>query len=106
MTQPPLFDLEAGKKARDKGKEVAAWNRRTLLDAAREWAEAMAHDKPHGITADHVMVRLSAVGYDISGFGNAAGSIFKGSQWECIGWEPSRRVSNHGRAIRVWRLKK
>jgi hypothetical protein len=37
--------------------------------------------------------------------GNAWGSIFRGKEWECIGWRKSTRVSNHARAIRIWRLK-
>lgn len=37
--------------------------------------------------------------------GNAAGSVFKGSEWEFVRFEPSTRPSNHGRIIRVWRLR-
>jgi hypothetical protein len=37
--------------------------------------------------------------------GNAAGSIFRGVEWECVGWKQSERKTNHARAIRIWRLR-
>jgi hypothetical protein len=46
-------------------------------------------------------------GYTAADLGKAAGSIFTdGKRWEYTGHRRrSARVSNHGRAIRIWRLK-
>ena len=37
---------------------------------------------------------------------NMYGSIFRGKEWHCIGWEPSTLKSNHSRFIRRWRFNK
>ena len=36
--------------------------------------------------------------------GNAAGSVFDGSEWESCGFAAAKREESHGRIIRVWRL--
>jgi hypothetical protein len=35
-------------------------------------------------------------------FGNWAGSIFKGKEWVCVGFIPSRHKNSHARIVRVW----
>lgn len=37
--------------------------------------------------------------------GNAAGSVFSGKEWECVGYKAATRPEAHARILRVWRLK-
>lgn len=99
------FDDLKGRKARDRGMESAAEKRRFLLDLARRIAVAFAYNNGE-VTADDVQRELIRRGFNPRDIGNAAGSIFKTKEWEFTGrWLESARVSNHARAIRVWRLK-
>jgi hypothetical protein len=41
----------------------------------------------------------------VSELGPAAGSLFDRSRWTVVHWTPSARIQNHGRYIRVWRLR-
>lgn len=84
--------------------QLAAEKRAEILLIAKDIARRMAQ-KQGEVTADDVQRRLILWDYDLSDLGNAAGSIFKGKEWECVGWKKSERVSNHARAIRVWRLR-
>jgi hypothetical protein len=36
-------------------------------------------------------------------WGNWAGAIFRGKEWEMVGWTVSTRPESHARAIRIWR---
>ena len=99
------FDLEAGLAAKEAGIKLAARRRKIMLGAAQNIANVIALSNRDGITSDDVLWEMADLDYDTSALGNAAGAIFRGPQWECIGWRPSKRVSNHGRAIRVWKLK-
>lgn len=98
MTQM-RFDLEAGERAKGHGMAAAATAEHERLDLARLYARL--HAEEHGtVTADDVQMNFSEP------FGASAGSLFRGPEWEFTGqWVKSRRVSNHARAIRVWRLK-
>ena len=99
-----LFDYAASKKLRDTGMESAAKGRAGLLQTARELAQRLA--ELYGkVTADDVRKEYEYRGGNWSDLGNAAGSIFKGKQWECVGFENSSVASSHARALRIWRLK-
>jgi len=82
----------------------AAKRRGRVLERARAIADRVASSNPEGIvTADQVLEGLAVEGVAAAELGNAAGSIFRGGSWECVGWRTSERKSNHGRALRAWR---
>ena len=99
-----LFDYAASKQLRDTGMESAASGRAELLKRARELAVRLA--RIHGkITADDVRKEYEYRGGNWSELGNAAGSIFKGRYFECVGFENSSVATSHARALRVWKLR-
>ena len=99
-----LFDYAASKQLRDDGMTQAAKRRSIALMKAKIIAYEIS--KLNGnITADDVRKEYEYRGGNWSDLGNAAGSIFKGKQWECVGFENSKVTTSHARALRVWRLK-
>jgi hypothetical protein len=105
MTQTE-FDYEAGHEARDAGLDRAGnpFYRRELLERAKAHAIELGHTLGE-VTADDVFRRMLNYGEEPELLGNAAGSIFRGVEWECVGWKQSERKTNHARAIRIWRLR-
>jgi hypothetical protein len=50
--------------------------------------------------------RLVEKGVSVFALGNAAGSLFKGKQWQWTGrYRKSERVHAHSNPLKVWRLK-
>ena len=80
-------------------------DRQGLVRIARRVAEnyALLYGS---VTADHVMFFCETVspGF-IEEIGPAAGAIFRGGNWEVVGYERSTRVGSHGHLIRRWKLK-
>jgi hypothetical protein len=102
----PIFDEARSRELRDEGMRRAAEKRKGLVAECRERAEWIARNGRE-ITIDDIYYAMENLGYEGMEFlGNAAGSIFKGKQWECVGWRKSTRVSNHARCVRVWSLRK
>lgn len=98
------FDLAAGIDAKISGMSLAESHRATLLLTARSAARIAARQLG-AITIDDVMETMQAYGHNAL-LGNAAGAVFKGSDWVFTGnWRKSSRVSNHARMNRVWRLR-
>jgi hypothetical protein len=105
----------SGMEAKQLGMDLAASapSHRTALEVAREGVFEAAREestidwRTNGTaTADDAYDRLRVCGIPESALGNAAGSIFADREmWEPVGWRPSTRPSNHGRPIRVWRLR-
>lgn len=109
MTDLPLFDgmpvvpekprPKTGEDLKREGMELAASNRAELLEDAKAAAKQLAMECGE--------VHLDMVREKVDGdLGPAAGSVFKGAEWEFTG----RRIrstlpSNHGRELKVWRLK-
>jgi hypothetical protein len=104
MTQT-VFDYKAGQAERDAGLDRASnpFYRRELLSKARTLAFIMAHIGP--ITFDDVYEQMEKNELHPELLGNAAGLVFRGAEWEPVGWKQSERKTNHARAMRVWRLK-
>ncbi len=100
-----LFDHAASGAGKTEGMERAAMKGQELLSVARGVAIYLAAGHPHGeCDADAVGEELAARGYS-SSLGPVAGSIFKGKLWRFTGRRiNSKRVSNHAREIKVWRL--
>jgi len=99
-----LFDYAQSIQERDKGMAKATNKRMELLSTARDLAKRLA--ELYGrVTADQVRAEYEYRGGNWSDLGNAAGSIFKGKQWQCVGFENSTVTTSHARALRVWTLK-
>jgi hypothetical protein len=102
-----LFDLSAGEAAKERGKTRAATCRNSILTLAREAVRCKALSRRDRIaTVDDAYLWLVEIGKEDDVLGNAAGALFRGAEWECTPmWTASRRKSNHGRMVRVWRLR-
>jgi hypothetical protein len=66
---------------------------------------ALSRSPDRSVTADDAQVWLGEHGYPPAALGNAAGSLFRGGQWELVGYRQSERVSRHRNRVGVWRLK-
>jgi hypothetical protein len=99
-----LFDPEGGKTAKRDGMELAAENRETDLDIARRVAKSLAIGHPERLCQADQVGRVLKARYGITSLGPAAGSIFKGREWEFTGQRVlSARTTNHARELKVWR---
>lgn len=102
MNQLSLAEQPSGKRLRDKGiAKVEAHNEAVLL-CARIFARWKARTNG-SVTVDDVRGFLELHNLEFT-HPNAYGAIFRGKEWECLGWQESRIASNHARHIRVWRL--
>jgi hypothetical protein len=99
-----LFDYAESKKCRDQGMDIATQGRAEALMRARVLALNIVRLNGR-VTADDVRREYEYRGRDWSELGNAAGSIFKGNDWKCVGFENSSVATSHARALRVWELK-
>jgi len=102
-----LFDPVASEAAKTEGMTLAADNKAGLLALARDIAKRAALAKSsRTASADDVTEAFVAQGIPAGALGNAAGSIFTEECWEFTGLRiKSKRVCNHAREIKVWRLK-
>ena len=97
------FDLKASREARDEGMDRAAEKRKHDLLLAKSIAVEIAKAAMNqSCSINDVQHRLAILGIDL---GNAAGSVFKGGEWERVGFGQAEKVSSHARVISVWRLK-
>ena len=99
-----LFDEGWSDKLKEDGMAKAADNRQEQLEIARNVAKAIAKKKGT-VNADDVGRVLKLI-IGIDTLGPAAGSLFRGKEWVFTGqWVKSKRITNHSRMIRVWKLK-
>jgi hypothetical protein len=96
--QSDLFDLREGERLRDEGKARAAAHRALALKTCRGFLESLAKRKGQ-VTVDDVYRHLPQHAEQL---GRAAGSLFKGKNWKCVGYKPSKRISNHARPVGIW----
>ncbi len=96
-----LFDPEEEKKER--GMRLAAEKRADLLGYAR-WTATIAAKTQGTVTVDDVRERIENDDDFVPG--NWMGSIFKGKEWERVGYKKSTHEGSHARMISVWRLKR
>ena len=103
--QQALFDAHEATLQKELGMARAEANRAEAL----EWAQRAAFTiavRNGTVCIDDVYILMDAFGGHPERLGNAAGSVFDKRRFEFTGrWVKSKRVSNHGRWIRVWRLK-
>ena len=96
-----LFDFEKAKAKKESAHQIFEVTRPEFLAQAR--ATALRYALNHGsVTIDDVR-RYTPLPEYISP--NVFGGVFRGAEWECVGFEPSTRVSAHARIIRRYRLK-
>ena len=105
--QRAMFDKHASEQAKRDGLATAAeGNRRDMLTSARVVAREIAAQRPQGITADDVVLALVERGHDVHSLGNAAGSLFRGPEWQFTGERRrSVRIHAHANELKVWRLR-
>lgn len=91
--------------AKEAGMQQASANKASLLAYARGVAVELARARSDRlVTADDVQQELVNRGVSAHALGNAAGSLFKGDDWQWTGrWVMSRRVHAHRNPLRVWR---
>lgn len=97
--QTNIFDYAESVRLRDKGMMNAAVADSDWLSRARSVAEHLAAKQ--GETCIEEIYRI--VG--LPDHANAAGSVFRGKQWECIGIKQATRVSRHAGIVRRWSLR-
>jgi hypothetical protein len=103
MTQSDLFDAAESRRRKAHGMAIAEDAADTLLTQAREFARSHAIYWGE-VNADNVSKWLELNG--LPDLGPAAGSLFRGKEWEFTGqFKQSTRKTNHARLLRVWRLR-
>lgn len=103
----PLFDAEKADEAAEEGiaRASSPIHRQMTLAGAQDLARHLALMNGR-VTADDVVATCADRGVDLPRMlGNAMGALFRGAEWEMVGYEKSERVSRHGNVIRVWRLR-
>ena len=99
------FNLDEGIRQRDIGMQLAADNRKRLLDVAKIIAVEIALQEPdHCCCIDMVHQEMGRRGLPPS-LGQAAGSVFRASHWEFSHNTQTVKTTSHGREIKVWKLK-
>jgi hypothetical protein len=97
-----LFD--AIESADRKEAALAKLDNADVLTMARSIARL--HAWQHGTVNADIVGKIMKDNYGIDSIGPAAGSLFRGAEWEFTGQRVlSSRVSNHSREIKVWRLR-
>jgi hypothetical protein len=99
-----LFDGELSDRLKKQGMEKAENNALSALQLARDIAVKYA--RKHGVVNADNVGRILRADHGIDTLGPAAGSLFRGKRWLFTGeWVKSKRITNHSRMIRQWRLK-
>lgn len=96
------FDAAEGDRRKEAGIAGAASSRAALLWFAQAIA---AHVGRFGavVCADDVQAELIRQGHDPEDLGNAAGAMFRGGRWTCVGFRNSERTARQSGTIREWR---
>jgi hypothetical protein len=99
------MNLAEGLARKEEGMEAAANARAGLLEIVRRLAIKIA--KQYGyVHSDLLRLAMDREGFNYKNLGNASGSVFKSDQFEFTGNRiVSKLVSNHGRELKVWKLK-
>lgn len=103
-SQASLFDLPAGIAAKDKGIEIAASQRASLVIEARNLAVEIAKRKGT-VNADDIVEAMCERGYGPHVLGPATGSIFRDRRFKFTGQRiKSKRPWANANELRVWSL--
>jgi len=96
------LDKDESERLKTNGMELAASNRKELLNIARTIAKEIAVSQG-SVTSDDVAMELD--NRALPRLGPAAGSLFTTSDFMWTGQRVrSEQPLNHGREIRVWKL--
>jgi len=101
--QISIFDISAGRHARDAGIARIIDTNATFVETARGIARLLAR-RIGVVCMDDVRKVLNDYGITPK-HQNAFGAVFKGDEWVAVGWKQSEIPSNHGRPVRSWKLK-
>jgi len=95
-----LFNLEAATVLRDRCIKQVADNNIHFLEVARNVARRIAMRQGE-VTSDDVRreCQLEPLHH------NAWGAVFRGKEWQAVGYRTSHIVSRHGGSQKVWRLR-
>lgn len=97
------FNERQGDFLKELGMRTAEDNALSVLEIAREIAREICRSKGV-VNADDVGILMKSR-HHVDTLGPAAGSLFRGKGWVFTGnWIKSKRVSNHSRMLREWRL--
>ena len=108
MKARTAFDPALAEKFKREAMRAAAASpaRQELLRAVRSALRQIAISREDRcVTSDDGAAWLLAHGHSPSDLGNGAGSVFRGNEWELVGYKKSIRVSRHSGAHGIWRLK-
>ena len=99
------LDAQEGLRRKQEGMSRAADAKPSLLDYSRSLARQIALRAPdRTVTADDVAAKLEEQG--LGPLGRAAGSLFRGEEWEFTGrYIESAQPQNHRHPIKIWRLR-
>jgi hypothetical protein len=101
----PEFDPQLAEKWKREALEGAARKHQVLLDVLRpELIKIALSRDDRCVTADDAQAWLIDHGYP-GALGNAAGSLFRSSDWELVGYRPSERTSRNRSIVGVWKLR-
>jgi hypothetical protein len=95
------FDRAEAQRRKEQGMARSASAHAEELAMAREIAVSLA-ERYGTVTADDVRAEYCSTGRPW--IGNAAGSLFRGKQWQMVDWHTSIVPEGHGNLIRKWRL--
>jgi len=104
---PNAFNGQNGDYRKSFGMNQAADAKKELLNECRAAVRKAALCRADRTsTADDSARYLESIGLPADALGNAAGSLFRGGDWEWTGClKNSERESNHAHSNKVWRLK-
>lgn len=94
------MSLAEGERAKEEGMDLAAQNRAEALALAKRAAVYLGKQNEKV----SIMDVYAFSGLTSDELGNAAGSVFRGKHWTCVGWETNTNTSAHAREVRVWSL--
>jgi hypothetical protein len=83
-------------------------NTSDLLPRVREYLKQLHRSTGRCVNADDARDWLDLARIPESQQGGVRswmGGIFRGEEWEAVGWTTSQHPENHGRAIRMWSLR-
>lgn len=94
-----------GEQLKHLGQVRAVSSRADLVALARRLARKISLERrDRTVTSDDVAKALQDAGYGERSLGNAAGSVFRGKDWEFTGrFVKSIRPHCHSNLLRVWR---
>lgn len=99
-----VWDVPVEVQKAERGKKLAAAAHYTDLRIARQLAREIYLAGCVPISADDVRRRLEVLHPDIEP-GNWLGALFRGKEWQPVGFTKSRTPGSHANRLVLWRLR-